>query len=37
MTPFLSASLNASYTEQVTDHMITPEDLVIVSLSYSPH
>jgi hypothetical protein len=36
MTPFLSASLNASYTERVTDHMITPEDLVIVSLRYNP-
>jgi hypothetical protein len=36
MTPFLSAALNASYTERVTDHTITPEDLVIVSLRYSP-
>jgi hypothetical protein len=37
MTAFLSASLNASYTEQVIGHTITPEDLVIVSLSYSPY
>jgi hypothetical protein len=36
MTPFLSAALNASYTERVTDHTITPEDLVIVSLRYNP-
>ena len=36
MTPFLSASLNASYTERVSDHTITPEDLVIVSLRYNP-
>jgi hypothetical protein len=36
MTPFLSAALNASYTERVSDHMITPEDLVIVSLRYNP-
>jgi Putative beta-barrel porin 2 len=36
MTPFLSAALNASYTERVSDHEITPEDLVIVSLRYNP-
>jgi hypothetical protein len=36
MTPFLSAALNASYTERVSDHTITPEDLVIVSLRYNP-
>jgi hypothetical protein len=36
MTPFLSASLNASYTERVVNHTITPEDLITVSLSYSP-
>jgi len=37
MTPFLSATLNASYTERVTDHTITPEDLVTVSLRYRPY
>ena len=37
MTPFLSAALNASYTERVTDHTITPEDLVTVSLNYRPY
>ncbi len=37
MTPFLSAALNASYTEVVSDHTITPEDLVTVSLRYRPY
>ncbi len=37
MTPFLSAALNASYTEVVIDHSITPEDLVTVSLNYRPY
>ena len=37
MTPFLSAALNASYTERVSDHFITPEDLVTVSLNYRPY
>lgn len=37
MTPFLSASLNASYTERVSDHFITPEDLLTVSLNYRPY
>jgi hypothetical protein len=37
MTPFLSAALNASYTEVVTDHFITPEDLLTVSLNYRPY
>ena len=37
MTPFLSAALNASYSEVVTDHTITPEDLVTVSLNYRPY
>jgi Putative beta-barrel porin 2 len=36
MTPFLSAALNASYTERVSNHTITPEDLVIVTLRYNP-
>ncbi len=37
MTPFLSAGLTASYTERVGDHLITPEDLVMVNLSYRPY
>ena len=37
MTPFLSAGLNASYTERVSDHYITPEDLLTVSLNYRPY
>jgi hypothetical protein len=37
ITPFLSAGLNASYTERVTDHTITPQDLVTVSLNYRPY
>jgi hypothetical protein len=37
MTPFLSAGINASYTERVSDHLITPEDLVTVYLRYSPY
>jgi hypothetical protein len=36
MTPFLSAALTASYTERVSDHTITTEDLVVVSLRYNP-
>ena len=37
MTPFLSASLNASYNERVANHLITPQDVVTVSLSYRPY
>ena len=37
MTPFLSASLSASYTERVGNHTITPEDVIIVRLRYSPY
>ncbi len=37
MTPFLSAGLNASYTERVGNGFITPEDVVTVSLSYRPY
>ena len=36
MTPFLTAALTASYTERVGGHLITPEDLVTVSLNYRP-
>ncbi len=37
MTPFLSAALNASYNELVSDHFITPQDIVTVSLNYRPY
>jgi hypothetical protein len=37
MTPFLSATLNASYTERVADHEITPQDLITVGLNYRPY
>ena len=37
MTPFLSAGLNASYTERVGNGFITPQDLVTVSLNYRPY
>jgi hypothetical protein len=37
MTPFLSADLNAQYTQRVTHPFITPQDLVTVSLRYAPY
>src|ERR1700722_8879680 len=37
MTPFLSAALNASYNERVANHLITPQDVVTVSLNYRPY
>jgi Putative beta-barrel porin 2 len=37
MTPFLSAALNASYTERSGEGFITPQDLVTVSLNYRPY
>jgi putative beta-barrel porin BBP2 len=37
MTPFLSAGLNATYSEQVSNHTITPQDIVTVSLNYRPY
>jgi hypothetical protein len=37
MTPFLVATLTASYNETVQSHFITPEDLVTVSLNYKPY
>ena len=37
MTPFLSAALNASYSERVSDHTITPQDILTVSLNYKPY
>ena len=37
MTPFISAALNASYSERVSEHVITPQDLITVSLNYKPY
>jgi hypothetical protein len=37
MTPFLSAALNATYSERVGNHLITPQDIVTVSLNYRPY
>jgi hypothetical protein len=37
MTPFLVAALTASYYETVQNHLITPQDLVTVSLNYKPY
>jgi Putative beta-barrel porin 2 len=37
MTPFLSAALSATYSERVSNHTITPQDIVTVSLNYRPY
>jgi hypothetical protein len=37
ITPFLSAALNAQYSERVSKHFITPQDIVTVSLNYRPY
>ena len=37
VTPFISAGLNAAYTERVDNHAITPESLILASLSYRPY
>ena len=37
MTPFLSAALSATYSERVANHLITPQDIVTVSLNYRPY
>ena len=37
ITPFLSAALSASYSERVANHLITPQDIVTVSLNYRPY
>ncbi len=37
MTPFLSASLTAAYTERVANHLMTPQDVITVSLNYKPY
>jgi Putative beta-barrel porin 2 len=37
VTPFLSASINAAYSERVSPGFITPQDIVTVSLNYRPY
>ena len=37
MTPFISAALNATYNERVSDHVITSQDLITVRLNYRPY
>jgi hypothetical protein len=37
MTPFISAELSATYNERVSDHVITPQDLITVRLNYRPY
>jgi hypothetical protein len=37
MTPFLTTALNASYSERVGNHQITPQDVITVSLNYRPY
>jgi len=37
VSPFLSAGLTASYSERVSNHQITPQDVVTVSLNYRPY
>jgi hypothetical protein len=37
MTPFLSAALNASYSERLGSGFVTTQDLVTVSLNYRPY
>jgi hypothetical protein len=37
MTPFLTAAVTAAYTERVASHLITPQDLITVSLNYKPY
>ena len=37
MTPFISAALSATFSERVSDHVFTPQDLITVSLNYRPY
>jgi len=37
MTPFLSAALNATFSERVANHTLTPQDLITASLNYRPY
>jgi hypothetical protein len=37
MTPFISAGLSATYSERVSEHVVTPQDLITVSLNYKPY
>ncbi len=37
MTPFISAGLSATYSERVSEHVVTPQDVITVSLNYKPY
>ena len=37
LTPFLAGSVNWQYSERVFDHLVTPQDLITVSLNYKPY
>jgi hypothetical protein len=37
MTPFLGAALTAAFTERVQNHVMTPQDVITVSLNYRPY
>jgi hypothetical protein len=34
--PFLSAGLTASYVQSVSNHIMTPQDVITLSLNYAP-
>jgi hypothetical protein len=34
--PFLNAGLTASYTQSVSNHIMTPQDVITLSLNYAP-
>jgi hypothetical protein len=36
MTPFISASLSGTLTQRVQDHIYTPQDVITLSLNYTP-
>jgi hypothetical protein len=37
MTPFISAALNAVFSERIANHLITPDNVFTVSLNYRPY
>jgi len=37
VTPFISAALTAAYTQRVSNHTMTPQDVITLSLNYAPH
>ena len=37
ITPFVSAGLSAAVTERVSDNIFTPQDVITLSLNYTPH